>query len=268
MKDLFNYSLLYFWKSHNNSVSYVYSPNLNPMRRPDQGDTRYFHTLHHPIQAYLLGFIAADGCLIRSGNSRGLTITIHTKDVIILEKLRSEIGCENKIQVIRGRHTHDPSKEKDHRRFQLFNKELYSDLQSYGLTERKSTTMPDIISTLPEIHRAPFLIGYLDGDGSVSYNISSKQLVISFRGTEAFLQGLAWHLRLPKYRLIKDKQRNCWTLSYWRKGDAVRIYNMYKELDFYLSRKYDRICNFLKISKDETISPPQVHNLEVSGIRG
>lgn len=226
------------------------------MPKLNQGNTRYFRDLDSSLKAYFLGFIAADGCLQHNGaNSFGLSITIHSKDASILERLREEIGCENLVRPITGPHSHDKSKQKAHCRFQMFNPDLYLDLSSFGLTPRKSTTMPDIISTLPSSYKTPFLIGYLDGDGSVSYNVSSKQLVLSFRGTEAFLQGLASHLQLPKYRLVKDKQKNCWTLSYWRKGDAIRIYNMYKELDFYLARKYDRICNFLKISKDETISP-------------
>lgn len=221
-----------------------------------QGNVRYFETVNVPIKAYLLGFITADGCLQDNGTgSLGLTLTLHSKDSCILEKLRSEIGCEHQVRPIKGAMTHDRSKQKDHCRFQLFNRHLYSDLLAHGLTQRKSTTMPDIIRRLPFEYRKSFILGYFDGDGSASYNIASKQLMVSFRGTEPFLKAISEELNLSKYRLAKDKTRNCWTLAFWRKQDILNFYTIYKELDFYLTRKSERIREFLKISKDETISP-------------
>lgn len=231
------------------------SEKLYDSYRPNQGNTRYFQYIDSHQKAYLLGFIAADGCLQSNGkNSYGLSITIHSKDISVLECLRSQIGCENQIFNITGKMSHS-NKQKDHCRFQLFNKDLYSDLSSYGLTPKKSTTMPNLFSKIPEQYHKSFVVGYFDGDGSVSLKNKRNQQMISFRGTEAFLQGIAIALRLSKFWLYKDKDKECFSLVFWRKSDIISFYNIYKELGFYLERKYQRIHNFLKIDKDQTISP-------------
>ncbi len=224
--------------------------------RPNQGNIRYFQSLDSPIKAYLLGFITADGCIQDNGNnSFGLTITIHEKDIQILHKIKEEIGCENTVKLIGGKMTHDKSKIKTHCRFQLFNNEFVSDISSYGITPKKSLTMPNILQNIPQELRKSFILGYFDGDGSVSFNKASNQLFVSFRGTKDFLQGIVDEICPSKYTINKDKQKNCYTLTFWRKADCLLFMQLYKELDFYLARKYNRFLDFFEISKDQTISP-------------
>lgn len=223
--------------------------------RPNQGNTRYFKTIDSHQKAYFLGFIAADGCLQNNGNgSNGLTITIHEKDSQILHTLKEEIGCENQIYKITGKMTHDSSKMKKHCRFQLFNKDLYSDLLSYGLTPNKSTTMPNIIVNIPKRYRKSFILGYFDGDGTVCLNIKRNQLTVSFRGTKEFLEGIANELSLEAKWLVKDKHRNCYSLVFWRKSDLINFMKIYKNLNFFLLRKSSKFLEFFEIDKDETIS--------------
>jgi DNA-binding transcriptional regulator WhiA len=209
------------------------------MKRPNQGNVRYFRTCDTHLKAYFLGFIAADGCLLNNGTgSISLNITLSEVDRDLLNKLKEEIGCEHRIYDIRGKHSHDKTKEKYHCRFALSNKDLISDIKSYGITEKKSTTMPDIVKNIPEHLQESFILGYFDGDGSISYNIASNQHVLSFRGTKDFLQGIADVIIFSKYRLIKDKQKNCFTLSAWRKADVQKFKEIYKYKSFYLTRKY------------------------------
>lgn len=226
------------------------------MAKLDQGNIRYFQKCNSHTKAYFLGFITADGCLQNNGSgSLGLTLTISYKDISILHKLREEIGCQNTVKEIRGKMTHNRSKEKYHCRFQLFNKHLYNDLQTYGLTQRKSTTMQNIVVNIPKKYRKSFILGYFDGDGSVHHNIKRDQLMVSFRGTEAFLLGIIDELNLSAKWLVKDKTKNCFSLVFWRKADIIAFYEIYSKLDFYLIRKQERFSKFLKIDKDETISP-------------
>ena len=230
--------------------------DLYTSKRPNQGNIRYFQKCDTNIKAYLLGFITADGCLQDNGNgSKGLTLTVHEKDILILEILRDEIGCENIVKLISGPMTHKKEMLKTHCRFQLFNKNLYNDLLSYGLEERKSTTMPNIIENIPEEFRKSFILGYFDGDGSVTLNIKRNQLIVSFRGTEQFLSGIISTLGLTAHWLHKDKQKNCWTLVFWRKSDLLAFLKIYNNNNLYLSRKHERFLDFFKISKDQTISP-------------
>ena len=63
------------------------------MKRPNQGNTRYFQKIDSNLKAYFLGFIAADGYIqYFAKNCIGLSITLNIKDKIILDKLKSEIG--------------------------------------------------------------------------------------------------------------------------------------------------------------------------------
>lgn len=54
----------------------------------------YFKIIDSNNKAYLLGFIAADGALVKGVNtsSTTLTLTIHRKDKIILDLLKRELN--------------------------------------------------------------------------------------------------------------------------------------------------------------------------------
>lgn len=234
------------------------------MKKPNQGNTRYFQIIDSHIKSYLLGFITADGCIQNNGNkSYGLSITLHSKDRYIIDKLKEEMGCENKILHLTTPASHN-GQPKDHYRFSLFNKDLFNDLQNHGLEERKSTTMLNIIPNIPKEYRKSFILGYFDGDGSIILPVSSikenskykagpNQIKIVFRGTEIFLKGIVEELEISKFSLFKDKQRNCWTLAINHKQEVLKIFNLYKDSNFYLTRKHDRFLE--RINTVQTISP-------------
>jgi hypothetical protein len=56
-----------------------------------RGNTSYFHIIDTKAKAYLLGFIAADGSVVKSGNTRYLTITLKYEDKEVLEFLKTEL---------------------------------------------------------------------------------------------------------------------------------------------------------------------------------
>ena len=174
---------------------------LNRTFALNQGNIRYFQNIDTRNKAYFLGFIAADGAIV--GNA--LTITIHSKDRIVLETLKSEIGNEHKIQEIHTPMGFDKSRRVNHVRFTLYNNLLISDLNSWGIFPKKSLTIDNIIPLIPYEFRDAFIIGYLDGDGSVTLPkgaihlkngkfYPSYAIHISFRGTKDFLQGILNHL--------------------------------------------------------------------------
>lgn len=220
----------------------------------NQGNVRYFKAIDSNLKAYFLGFIAADGCLQNNGNnSFGLSITLHSKDRVILEKLKNEIGCSNKILHLTTAMTHN-NQPKNHCRLSLFNLNLFNDLCSYGLTERKSTTMTNIIPNIPKKYRKSFILGYFDGDGSISLPKHTKTtLNISIRGTKSFLQGIVLELKLKSYTIIKDKLRNCWSLLIYKNSETLKFFNIYQNNTFFLRRKYIKFLE--RIEQVQTISP-------------
>lgn len=205
--------------------------------RPNQGNTRYFQNIDSNIKAYFLGFIAADGCVQSNGkNSYGLTITLHEKDRVILDKLREEIGSEKPLILI-------PSK--NHIRFTLFNKDMYNDLNKLGIVPNKSLIIEDIIKNIPQEYRHSFVLGYFDGDGSVTLptdprkpNMNTKRIAIFIRGTKELLSGIVEELNLDQYGLTKYD--STYTLSFSKKSEIIKFFNLYTKNNFYLNRKYEK----------------------------
>jgi len=216
----------------------VYNPKII-----NQGNVRYFQNIDSNIKAYFFGFITADGCIKDNGSgSKGLSITIHRKDQCILDKLKSEIGCDNPIMYITTKMSHS-EELKDHVRLNIFNRDLYEDLCNLGLTERKSTTMPSLINNIDEKFRNSFILGYFDGDGCVHLPTSIRNLnsiVVSFRGTHDFLADIPKHLNIDSFSLNKDKSKNCSSLSFSARSNVIKFFNIYNDNDFFLTRKYNK----------------------------
>lgn len=59
----------------------------------------YFDVIDTPAKAYLLGFIAADGALVKSTNRNCyyLTITIKYEDKVLLEFMQQELQSTHKL---------------------------------------------------------------------------------------------------------------------------------------------------------------------------
>jgi hypothetical protein len=96
----------------------------------DHGNIRYFQFIDSKIKAYLLGFIAADGYVVKNSNSSSITfgVQINERDREILDLLKKEIGCENKVHLLKSKMV----------RFTITDSSLIKDLYSLGITQRKS----------------------------------------------------------------------------------------------------------------------------------
>lgn len=219
--------------------------NLGYSFKISQGNVKYFENIDTHQKAYFLGFIAADGAIVNNT----LTITIHKKDIELLEKLKSEIGNLHNIQSINTKMSFDSTRRVNHVRYTLTNKDLISDLNNLGIFPKKSLTISNIIQNIPYEFRDSFIIGYFDGDRCVVFPPpSSKQtlsglktyptyrMVVSLRGTEEFLNGIANHLGI-NYKIYFHKTH---VLCIRKKEYILRFFNCYKNLNFYLKRKHDK----------------------------
>ena len=85
--------------------------------------------------AYVLGFFAADGCMMK--NKRGahfVEFQITDKDILL--KIRKCLGSDHKISI---REEKDNCKTRY--RLQIGSKIIFSDLSNFGFTPRKSNTI-------------------------------------------------------------------------------------------------------------------------------
>jgi hypothetical protein len=220
-----------------NALKYlkIYNPKLpNTTKNPD-----YFKNINTYNKAYILGFIIADGAIVR--NSLGypsLTITIHRRDISILELIKKELGVTNKIIPINRPSSFDKTKITDHVRLVICNQTIVNDLLLLGVKERKSLTMENIISIVPELYKPAFIIGYFDGDGSVSLAKDSNTIIVNIRGTECFLKGISDFLMLEVFSI--KQYDSIPRLAFASKEEILKFFNLYKYTDFFLKRKYNK----------------------------
>ena len=197
---------------------------------------------------YLAGFIAADGCIMSNGGSKLLSIGLSNKDKPHLEKIKNALGAENPI------HDYDVKNSKQNPKWndlvksemKISSTQIYSDLQRFNITERKTHTLtfPDWIKDHPLRHH--FIRGYVDGDGSFYHALGKgkkvKQVFFSVRGTTAFLTTLRSILEadLKLEERTRDIRFNCGigVLEYGgnRVCKALAEY-LYKDATIYLDRK-------------------------------
>lgn len=229
----------------------------------NQGNVRYFQNIDTKEKAYILGFIAADGYIVKSNkSSMTLGIQIHIKDISILKFIRTQIGSEKELTYPNDKMV----------RFTLSNKELIQDLFNLGITQRKSLTLINVLSNFSSKYHSDFISGYLDGDGSIvksnkitkKFNKSKNMIIeypslsttVSFRGTKALLEAFIPVIGLTNYASFYDGKT--WNLRFTKHSEVIKFYNLYKNSPFKLSRKFNKLeagVNLIlsKYSKDQTI---------------
>ena len=216
---------------------------------PDKGNIHYFDTINSHAKAYIAGFIAADGALVKTRTTTTLTITIKYEDKAVLNFIKSEIGNEHKLQEIVRPSNFDSSKTIHHIRYTISDRYITKALNKLGITSNKSLSMGNIIKNIPYEFRDAFIIGYFDGDGSVTIRDGKYpndrgilcydySLYIQIRGTKDFLLGICNHLKIDTAHIHQNDSIP--QLSFANKKDTYRFFQCYKSLPFCYKRKYDK----------------------------
>ena len=216
---------------------------------PDKGNVHYFDTIDSYAKAYIVGFIAADGALVKTRTSTTLTITIKYEDRAVLEFIKSEIGNEHKLQEIIRPSSFDSSKIIHHIRYTISDRHITKALNALGITSNKSLSMGNIIKNIPYEYRDACIIGYFDGDGSITIRDGQYpndrgilcydySLYIQIRGTKDFLLGICNHLKIDVTHIHQNDSIP--HLSFASKRDTYRFFQCYKNLPFYYKRKHDK----------------------------
>lgn len=147
-----------------------------------------------PDMAYILGFLFADGNIVKT--KRGTYFTsIYTSDRELLITMRDCLRSGHAISARR-------SPIGVVYRMQIGSRELFEDLVKGGLTPNKSRRMR--LPAIPKKYTGHFIRGYFDGDGNVwsgDFNKKRKKstrvLIVSFTcASDLFLKNL--HHKLKK----------------------------------------------------------------------
>jgi intein-encoded DNA endonuclease-like protein len=116
-----------------------------------------------PHMAYILGYFAADGSMIK--NRRGAHFVEFTStDRILLTNLKRAVNSNHKIT----QRKRDNEKHKMLYRLQIGSRNWFRALERLGFTQHKSNTLH--FPKVPKHYIGHFVRGYFDGDGCVYLN--------------------------------------------------------------------------------------------------
>lgn len=200
----------------------------------------FFETIENEKQAYWLGFLYADGCVLPQ-NKYGqqefqLSLAITDEESIV--RFKEDLESTYPIR-------YDTSRNKKNKNHQvqaiqkLRSQKTVEDLKKLGCFEKKSLKL-----TFPNHSQVPphliyhFIRGYFDGDGNVS--VFNNNYTISFVGTENFIKELFHILKMGS--VFKDKRKvNSWYLTINGNNQAQVFYNLlYKDATCFMLRKYNK----------------------------
>ena len=203
-------------------------------------DEHYFDEINTPNKAYILGFLYADGCNYEKNN--GIRLELQARDKEILEKINKELKNEKPLKFYERSKTQPGSQ--DTYTIEIFNKYFADTLMKKGVVPRKSLilTFPEWLN--PDLY-APFILGYMDGDGCISKDATRATFQIV--STKEFCQSVAdifvKELNIDKYNIYRrpiEDGKNVYNLIVSGFGRVKKILDwLYKDAELYLQRKYD-----------------------------
>lgn len=259
-----------FWKSKLNFLS-LYPKHNIPMGYKYKPNHEYFHKIDSEYKSYILGLLYADGSIYQPKGNRQLKlhISLQDGDGYILDKFAKEVINREVINYL------PPSVAKNNWKSRntvtIISNILCSKLIEYGCNINKSTVGMSF-PTLNKQMIPHFIRGFMDGDGCItigkikysyirkkSYKIKNPhsdnyRIRLAFTSTDKkFLEELVKYLPIEKY-LIEEKLRKQMVYTLWigRKQDVQNCINyLYKDANFFMKRKYDKVLEFNKIIKSQ-----------------
>jgi hypothetical protein len=194
--------------------------------------------------AYILGFFAADGSMIRTKRG-GHYVEFHSTDVGLLRLIRAALSSDHKI----SRRVRRSTLHKHQYRLQIGSMRMFTDLSALGMTPHKSKIL--VFPEVPESLHAHFVRGYFDGDGCIYFRRlqfadrkrpRSVMLSLFTSGSRSFL--VALHMVLASHGVrggvVKRKKRGFELVLSHRDSVALYrfLYNNLADSVIFLPRKY------------------------------
>lgn len=200
------------------------------------------HTIQTEQDAYLLGFITADGYLCETHNS--VRIRLSERDVDILIKINEYMQSDVPI-------TQTPHSITGNYLCQLdFNdKGFLSNLKQYGLHQAKS--LKEIFyQDIPEHLMRHYIRGLIDGDGYISKNTCH----IGICGSQDIVQNVAKHLQQVA-GVPPEKQRNArqekdtslYRFELCGENARAAMRWLYEGSNIHLDRKYNLAKQYINL---------------------
>lgn len=215
-------------------------------------DLSFFQVMT-PALAYVLGWLASDGCVTGST----VRLALQRPDKAMLEAIAVLVRFTGRIYDVQQ---YDTRTEKTYYRscLVLTSSELVSILAHYNIVPAKSLTLQ--YPQLPDNMQSHFIRGFMDGDGCIC-QLKGKGFRVSFVGPQQFLQALLDVIRrlLPTHTgSLTRKNGDLWELAFNGRASAIKvmhfIYDGSTELTR-LKRKHEKYLLAQEDVQDKAAGP-------------
>lgn len=201
-------------------------------------DDNYFDVIDTKEKAYILGLLWADGC--NDINLGKIQLQLQERDVGILEAI-NKLTNNNRPLYFTPLHDKNPNWQNTYT-LVLKSYHMSEVLNNYGMMPRKSLVL-EFPNCLDKSLYSSFILGYFDGDGSISYNADTKALNVDIVGTHMFLgvvQDICKEIGIKTFLHSKnDDYHIICTLGIANKNDRIAFLNwIYNDSTIKIERKY------------------------------
>jgi intein-encoded DNA endonuclease-like protein len=223
-------------------------------------DIDFFEKIDTEAKAYWLGFIFADGSVVKTDKNlqeyNRVCVSISAKDIAHLQKLESILNFSkpNRIKIYKKTPNASFKSEYDTCYLHLNSIKLCSDIINHGCVPQKTYDTTHNPQNIPDHLICHFIRGYFDGDGSISGKLKSPMFSIttSKNHNEWIQSYLMRFCNLNKTKLTFC--RNAYQLDYGGINQIVRIFHyLYDDATIYLERKYNKFYSYVS-NREQTIS--------------
>lgn len=231
----------------------------------------FFNNINFEEQAYLLGFIFADGCVNEERHT--LSININKQDQYIIDLLKDispeaytrEQKSYKSIATVRGRQV----KNHGSIRTNISSKILIEDLKKYGVIQNKTYTDMHLPIVSDDILLKHFIRGYFDGDGCFTYSIrkpNPKNREINYRISAHWTiccKTSSILLEIQKYftsfgiktNINYIKRDDMYNLTTSSRKEIIKIFNLlFHNCNYSLPRKYNKIKYYVNTEVSQIIT--------------
>lgn len=201
-----------------------------------------FEEIETEEDAYILGFILADGYINEERNC--LQLKLNKKDEDILEKINKYFKCSAPIKYT----IHNITKN-ELCYIQLNSKKLIYDLKKYNLFQGKSGKEIPFYDIDINLLRH-YIRGLFDGDGYICKN-SNRMGICGSKDTLEFIHNhliekLKLEFNSSRYRHVYYDELSHIYRLYYTGINALKVMDyLYKDSNIYLNRKYNLVRNKL-----------------------
>lgn len=206
-----------------------------------------FFKVWTPEMAYVLGFVTADGALIRSGSKKypksSYYLRISSKDKQILDDIAHVMGWQGKISKGRTGKVIDGYIAKTEYYLSIGSREIFGDLVSLRLTERKSFTITPP-ENIPSDMLSHYCRGVIDGDGTIAPRKEKKKrlaylTIRMYSPNKSFAEwfniSVAGAVGIPSN--VVSWNKTCWGIKYSAHTARLICDWLYSNSTIHLDRK-------------------------------